>query len=412
MYLTAIDLGSSRIKALIGELKKDGSLVIVKAIKKSSSGIKKGEIVYPEETVKSLFEVLSEVRHFDARCIKNLIFSVSGSRSKIILSKSTLVIPHSDFEIIQEDVDRVIKDSTAVNIPPGWEIIHSFPREFIIDDIEVDGTNVVGLSGKKLEANVVLIAVFSSISKNSKKVAELVAGKKGGFDGTLYFAPLASERAVLSRKQRDLGVVLVDMGFDTTGIVVYQDGRLVTAKVLPVGSGNISNDIALGLKCSVASAEKLKLTLGCAAARDVSTKDRIEMGDFEEGRSGQVSKKFVAEIIESRVREIFELINGELKMVGLAGKLPAGAVITGGGSKLRGMVDIAREELRIDAKIGMPNIEECELSNAQLAQLVDDPDMSVAFGLLLSRADVFKKNSEFVSGGSWVSRFLRTLWAS
>ena len=208
MFITAIDLGSSQIKGLIVDVKKDGSVVAVKTVKKKSGGIKKGEIADVEETVKTLFEVLSEIKHFDKRCIKNLVFGISGTKSKFLVSRGVISIQRSDFEIIPEDVDRVIKESLAINLPPGWQIIHSFPREFIVDDIEVDDVNVVGLSGRKLEANVILIAIFSSIYRNFIRMAGLVLGKKSEFDGSLIFNPLACERAVLSKSQKELGVAL------------------------------------------------------------------------------------------------------------------------------------------------------------------------------------------------------------
>ena len=421
MYLTALDLGSSSIKGIVADLKKDGSLVIVKMVRRESRGIKRGEILYPEETVKSLFEVLSDIKHFDKKCLRNLIFGISGTKVKFHLSRAAVSIPRPDFEILPEDVERVIKESMAVNLPAGWQIIHSFPREFMIDDIEVDDTNVIGLSGKKLEANVVLISVFSSIYKNFMKLAHLVLGKRSDFDGSIIFTPIAAERAVLTKNQKDLGVVLVDIGFGTTSVVVYQDGKMILAKVLPVGSGNITNDIAIGLKCSIEAAEAIKNSLGCAFSRDVSMKDKVDLQEYDSEMHSQVSRKYIAEIIEARVREISSLINAELKSIGKSGKLPAGAVITGGGAKLSGIVDIMREELKFPAHIGFPRLSECEVSTAHLADELNDPEMTAVCGLLLTRYDMLsKKDSGFGFSGDtsyninepWIKRIIKTLMAS
>jgi cell division protein FtsA len=419
MYITAIDLGSANTKAVIAEQRKDGSLSLVKTIRRESKGIKKGEIVYPEETVKSLFEVLSSVRQFDKKCLRNIVFGISGTRVQFHLSRAAISIPRPDFEILHEDVDRVVQESMAIQIPAGWQIIHSFPREFVIDGMEVEGTDVVGLSGKKLEANVVLISAFSSVYRNFRRVTDLVLGKKSEFSGVAVFTPLASDRAVLTKSQRELGVVVLDIGYGTTGMVVYQDGRLLLAKVLPVGSGHITNDLAVGLRCTVPTAELVKCEYGCASARDVSVKDKIDLSQYEPELSPQTSLKFVAEIIEARVRELFELVEDELKALGVFGKLPAGAVLVGGGAKLKGIADIAREELKSPVKIGYPNLDEFERGNSGVSE-TDDPSMAAACGLVLQQSDRMRKHSgirafvqqPFGAGEGWFKRMVRTLLAS
>lgn len=420
MYITALDFGSSHIKGVIADVKKDGSLVVLKTIKKESAGIKRGEIVYPEETVKSLFEVLSEARHFDKRCLKNLVCGLSGTKSKFGLSHASVSIPRPDLEIISEDVERVIHESMAINLPAGWQILHSLPREYIIDDIQVDDADVVGLSGKKLEANVIIISIFSSIRKNFEKVLQLVFGKKSDFSGSIIFSPLACDRAVLSKQQRELGVVLVDVGFGTTSVVVYQDGKMLSTRVLPVGAGNITNDIAIGLKCSVDAAERIKVAFGCAFARDVATKDKFNLSEFDEGHDVTISRKYVAEIIEVRAREIFGLVQAELKALGKAGKLPGGAVVTGGGAKMPGVLNVAREELKLPAQVGLPNTDAFEKTNPRLDDELSDPQMAVACGLLLQQTDMLIKRHVGVtpfgggSRGGWLERgsiiakFIRT----
>lgn len=421
MFLTAIDLGSSSIKGIVADVKKDGSLVIVKLVSRPSKGIKRGEILYPEEAVKSLFEVLSDIKHFDKKCLRNLVFGISGTKVKFHLSRAAVSIPRPDFEILPEDVERVIKESMAVNLPTGWQIIHSFPREFLIDDIEVDDTNVVGLSGKKLEANVVLISVFSSIYKNFLKLAHLVLGKRSDIDGSIIFTPIVEERAVLTKNQKDLGVVLINIGFGTTSMVVYQDGKMILAKVLPIGSGHITNDIAIGLKCSVEAAEAIKLALGNASAREVSVKEKIDLHEYDPELSSQVSRKYISEIIEARVRELFRLINTELKSIGKAAKLPAGAVLTGGGAKLSGLTDVAREELRFPAHIGFPRLGEYEAASAHIADDINTPETTAVCGLLLTRYDMlvrknggfgFLPETSYNINESWIKRIIKTLMAS
>jgi len=419
MFITAIDLGSAYIKGIIAEQRKDGSLVLVKTIKRESKGIKKGEIVYPEETVKGLFEVLSIIKQFDKKCLRNIVFGISGTRVQFHLSRAAISIPRPDFEILSEDVDRVIQESMAIQIPAGWQIIHSFPREFVIDGIEVEGTDVVGLSGKKLEANVVLISAFSSVYRNFRRVTDLVLGKKGDFLGSVIFTPLASERATLTKSQKELGAVLLDIGYGTTGVAVFQDGRLLVAKVLPIGSGHITNDLAVGLRCTILTAELIKIEYGNANARDVSVRDKLDMSQYEPELSSQTSLKFVAEIIEARVREVFGLVQDELKSLGVFGKLPAGVVLVGGGAKLKGLADIAREELKSPVKIGFPNTDEFEKAHSGLAE-TDDPSYAAVCGLVLQRSD--QTNKKYVARSfahtpldvneSWFKRIIRILRAN
>jgi len=419
MYLTAVDLGSSHIKGVVAEVKKGGSLVVTKTFKKKSRGIKRGEIIHPDETVKALFESLSDVKRFDRRALRNLVFGISGTKSRFHVSRAAVSIPRPDHEILPEDVERVIKESLAVSLPAGWEVVHSFPREFIIDDIEVDNANVVGLSGRKLGANVILISLFSSVYKNFLKVARLVLGKKSEFDGSLFFSPLACERAVLTKNQKELGVVLVDIGFGTTSVVAFQEEKMLAMRVFPVGAGNITNDLAVGLKCSIETAESVKRKYGSASARSVSVKDKIDISQIEEGQGTAVSRKFVAEIIEARVREIFGLIHQELVSIEKGGQFPAGVVLTGGGAQLAGVLDVAREELRLPVHIGIARSHEFEVSHSHIEEELSDPEMTVACGLVLSKIDMLGKGSEFglSSRGAYnlnesrFKKFIKTLLA-
>jgi len=418
MYITAIDLGTSTLKGVVVDLKKSGALFATRVLERESAGIKRGEISHPEETVKPLFSMLKEIKHFDKQCLKNLTFSISGTKSKFYLSRGTIVIQRPDHEILDEDIERVVQEAQAVAIPPGWRVLHAIPREFVVDDIEVDQDSVRGLSGRKLEANVVLVSLFGSIYNNFLKVLHLVLGKKIETEGNGFFAPIASERAVLSGKQRELGVMMLDIGAQTTGVVIWHDGKLLFIKVLPVGSDHITNDIAVGLKCSVETAEKIKREFGAASAKGVSAKEKVDLSQFHDGDQRTVSRKFIAEIIEVRVRELFELALVQLHDLGLDGSLPAGVVLTGGGAKMPGMCDLAREELHLSAQIGVPDLSRFEALGKQLAEQLADPEMAVAVGMALYRVDMAgpKKygagnslQSSYNLNESRVKRFFKTL---
>jgi cell division protein FtsA len=193
--------------------------------------------------------------------------------------------------------------------------------------------------------------------------------------------PLASAKSVLSRKQKELGVVLIDIGGSTTAVAVYEEGELLHATILPVGSGHITNDIAIGLRTSVEVAEKVKLEYGSATVNDIGRREEINLGQFDSLESGSVSRHHVAEIIQARLEEIFTMVDKELKSIGKAGLLPSGAVLTGGGSKLPQIVDLAKDILRLPIQVGFP------VNLGGMMDKVDDPSFATVIGLIMWEKD-------------------------
>jgi cell division protein FtsA len=256
--------------------------------------------------------------------------------------------------------------------------------------------------GNKLEVSSLLVDAFSPGIKNFTKCVESAGGSISG----LIFGPLAASRAVLSKNQRELGVVLIDIGFGKTGISVYEEGRLLHAAVFPVGAGNITNDLAIGLKTSTAAAENIKLSLGLALAKEAPSREQIDLNKFDPVAKGTAARRYIAEIIEARLAEILEFVNNDLKYIGKSARLPAGAVLVGGGAKLPAVVDLTRQELRLSAQIAVPNVSELGISNPELMILSEDPEFAVAFGLVLSGMDKLSEPSSKVGGGisSWFKR--------
>jgi cell division protein FtsA len=193
----------------------------------------------------------------------------------------------------------------------------------------------------------------------------------------LVLAPLAAAQSVLSKKQKELGVVVIDLGGGTTGMVVFEEGDLVMSTILPVGSMHITNDLAIGLRTSVDTAEKLKLQYAYAEAREVKKDIDVDLSKIDKQEDGKVSTKHIAEIVEARLEEIFSLANKELKRVGKDGQLPAGAILTGGGAKLPGVVELAKKELRLPVTLGTPG------SVTTVIDRVNDPAYATAVGLVL-----------------------------
>ncbi len=391
MYITTLDIGSSQIKTLTAEARKDGKLALVGVFKTPSEGIRKGEIVSIEDATRSINSALAEIRHFNKAALKNIFVNIGGSNVKIHNSRGIIAVSRADNEISQDDIDRVMKASQAINLSPNRMILHTLAREFIIDNIN-DIKEPLGMIGTRLEVNTLIIDAFTPVIKNLIKCIETVGGSLGG----LIYGPLAASRSVLTKNQKDLGVVLIDIGFGTTGMAVYEEGNLLNASVFPVGTGNITNDLAIGLKCSIETAEKIKLSFGSALAREISSKEKIDIGQIDESVKSSPSRKFISEIIEIRLAEIFEFVNNELKLIGKAGQLPAGVVLCGSGAKMPGIIELAKRELKLPVQIGVPETNELELTNAEFGSQIEDPEFATAVGLL------FWGNNQIIKNGNWL----------
>ncbi len=403
MYFTALDFGSSQIKALVGEVKKDSQLSLMGSFKAPAAGFRKGEIVIFEDAVNSLQQIFSEIRQINKTALKNIFININGSNVKLQSSRGIVAVSRADNEIYQEDVDRVIKASQAIGLGPNRMILHTITKEFIIDGVP-DILDPLGMTGTRLEVVSLVIDAFKPVVTNLVKCVEAAHGKAAG----PIYSPLAASRAVLTKMQKELGVICVDIGAGTTGMAVYEENELLEAKVFPVGAANITNDLAIGLRSPIKAAERIKLSFGSALVKDVGSKERLELQEIDDSLKASVSRRFIAEIIEVRLAEIFEFINNELKLIGKMGQLPAGVVLTGGGAKIPSIVELVKQELKLPAQIGTPDLQGIEIPNSELELRLEDPEFSVVAGLFLSARDEFMKNKNWgSSGGSWASNIFR-----
>jgi len=377
--IVGLDVGTNVTRAVIAQRsdKKDGKPIILGVGLAPSTGLRRGIVVDVEETVKSITESVKLAEKTSGVPIESAYVSIGGSHIVSQFSKGVVIVSRVDGEISEEDVTRVIEAAQAVSLPNNKEIIHVIPCSFSIDDQEKIN-DPVGMSGTRLEAEVLVVEGSSPFMKNLSKCV-----RQSGIDvDEFVFSPLAAAKSVLSKKQKDLGVVMVDMGGGTTGMSVFEDGNILHTVALPIGANHITNDIAIGLRISVETAEKIKLEYGIALPEEVSKKDKInlsEVGGEEEEEI--VSRRYVAEIIKARLVETFLMIDKELKSIDRSGMLPAGVVLTGGGSKLPGIIDIAKETLKLPVQIGFP----AELNG--VVDKVDDPSFATAVGLLMWEAD-------------------------
>lgn len=405
-FITGLDIGSTSLKAAIAEVKKDGQLSLVKLIKTSSGGMRKGNVDDLSEMTRSLNLMFGEIKKVSKNALKNIYINVGGSDVHIQSSRGIVAVSRADSEIYQDDIDRALQASQAINLPPNRMVLHAIIREYIVDGVG-DIRDPLGMIGNRLEVNSLIIDAFGHGVKNLTKCLEMAGATVGG----LVFSPLADAHAVLSKNQKELGVALVDIGFGTTSLCVYEENKLVHCAVFPLGSGNITNDLAIGLKTSIDAAEVVKLTFGSASMKGVSGREQIDLKKIDSHAKTSVSRRAVIDIIEVRLAEIFEFVNNELKLIGRAGKLPVGAVLVGGGSKLPGIIDFAKDELKLPAQIGISDVTSLEIPSGEMSLQVEDPEFVCALGLLMQARDKIYGGNP-IGGGSvtgWFSKLLKDL---
>lgn len=397
--ITGLDIGSNNIKAIVAEIKNNGRLLILAAFKQPSAGFRKGALVDFEEATVSLRNIVSDLRRLTPKSIKNVYVNVNGANIKSCLSKGVAGVARADSEIRRDDVEKVIQSSRAVNLSSNYIVLHNITREFFVDGI--GGIHdPLGMTGTRLEVNSLVIGAFSPLVHDLTKCLE----RNGISVSGLIFGPLAASEAVLSKQQKDLGVLMVDIGAGISGLAIYEENKILKTISLPIGAGNITNDIAIGLRVSIAAAEKIKLTYGFAFAKETSRREVFNLQEIDSSMKGEISKRFLSEIIEARLAEIFEIINNEIKNLGHKIDFPAGVVITGGGAKLPGIVDLARQELRLPVQIGLPELANFDVKDSVFADLINDPEFATAIGLT-----VYGLNQEGFSRPSILKRFLQSL---
>lgn len=361
--ITGIDIGTDSIKTLIAQRKKGEKILeLLKTVKSYSFGLRKGVVVDVMEVAKNIRNsVFAAQEKFDKK-INSVYVNIGGRHIYFTPSRGLVSVSRADQKISQEDMERVLKAAQAISLPSNYEILNVFPQEFIVDN-QGEIREPVGLTGIRLEVKVFLFCVFSPYLKNlTQSVLE------AGFQiEDITASPLAAARSVISAREKELGVALVDIGATTTGLAVFEEGKLIHLAVFPIGSANITNDIAIGLRTKIDVAEKIKKQFGsCLIEKEkkahcsptvrtqhtAKSRKIIKISDDENSLS--FSQKLLTGIIEARVCEIFELVNKELKKISRQQLLPAGLVLTGGGAKLKKIVELAKKESKLPCRIGTP----------------------------------------------------------
>src|SRR6185503_8256908 len=371
-YIVGLDIGTHLIRVIQAKLEADGTLNVIGIGQADSQGMRKGVIVDIEEAVSSISQALERLERMTGVPVASATVSIGGGHVVAMDSKGVIAISRADGEIGENDVVRVVDASQAVSIPPNREVIHVIPKTFTLDG-QGGIKDPLGMTGVRLEVETLIIHASLPYVKNLSK-----AVMQTGLEiEQLVVSPLASSQAVLSRKQRELGVVVVDLGAGTTSVAVYEEDNLLHTAVIPIGGMHVTNDIAIGLRCTVDTAEKVKLHAGHAIPKSVDRHEQVNLAKFDPEEDTQVARGTICEIIEARLDEIFDFVTAELKKINRDGKLPAGVVLTGGGAHLPGVAEFAKAKLRLPSQVATP-------SNLQtVIDTVGDPSFATVAGLVI-----------------------------
>lgn len=371
--IASLDIGSSKIRTVVGTLEEKMQIPNIIGVGIApSTGMRKGLIIDVEETISSISASLEDAERMAGEPINHVFLGIGGTHIESINSKGVIAVSHSGNEISEDDVDRVLEAAQAVSIPGNRRILRIIPKSFTVDD-QKGIKYPVGMTGIRLEVDAHIITGLVPAVKNIEKCV-----LQAGVDiDDIIPSCLASAEAVLSKRQKELGVVVVDVGSGGTSICVFEEGTTLHTAVIPVGGENVTNDIAIGLRTSIDTAEKIKIEYGTCMPSDVSEREVIDLSLMSKIDTQKVSKKMMAEIIEARYHEIFILVKDELAKIHRDGMLPAGVVLTGASVKMPGTIDLARETLNLPVQIGFPQ------NFDGVVDKIDDPAYATAIGLIL-----------------------------
>lgn len=348
----------------------DEQIHILGAAEHPAEGVSKGSITSIEDAVSSISATLDKVERMTGVAVERAVVSINGSHIISQDSHGIVAVAKADGEIKQNDVDRVVEAAQAVATPPNHEILHVVPRSFTVDN-QHGLKSPIGMSGMRLEVDAQIIQGLSAQKKNLEKAVF----RTGVSIDDIVLAVLASAEACTTKRQKELGVAVVNIGASTTSLMVFEEGDVMHTKILPVGASHITNDIAIGLRISVDQAEKVKLEFGTASPDEVQKREDVNLADVG-GEEAFVSRRHIAEIIEARVEEMFKMIDRELQHIDRSGLLPAGAILTGGGAKLPGLTEAGKREFRLPVAIGFPE------GFTSAIDKVQDPSFTTALGLV------------------------------
>lgn len=375
--LASLDIGSSKIRTVVAVVDSERSIPNVIGVGLSPSrGIRRGQVIDVEETIHNIISSLEDAERMSGVPIHHVYVGMSGAHIESFDSRGVIAI--SGPEITVDDVARVIDAAQAVSIPANRRILHIEPKSYTVDE-QKSIKNPIGMSGIRLEVETHIVTGQSQHVKNLEKCVD-----QAGVDiDAIVPSTVGVAEAVLQKRQKELGVVVIDIGAGSLSLVVYEEGAIMHSACLPVGGESVTNDIAIGLRTSLDTAEKIKMEYGSLLPGEIGDREMIDLASVSKVDTQTISKKYLAEIMQARYYECFSLVKEELKRIGRDGMLPAGVILTGGAVKVPGALDLARDVLGLPVQMGFP----VEISG--VVEKVDDPSYATALGALVwgSRED-------------------------
>jgi cell division protein FtsA len=381
--IVGLDIGTSKVVALVGEIGPDGSIEIIGLGSHPSRGLKKGVVVNIESTVQSIQRAVEEAELMAGCEIHAVYAGIAGSHVRSLNSHGVVAI--RDREVSEADVAHVIDAAKAVAIPADQKILHVLPQEFIIDGQE-GIRDPIGMSGVRLEAKVHIVTGADSAAQNIVKCVQ----RCGLTVEDVVLEQLASSHAVLTEDEKELGVCIVDIGGGTTDIAVFSNGAIRHTAVIPIAGDQVTNDIAVSMRTPTHYAEDIKVRYACALSQLANPDESIEVPSVGDRPARRLARQTLAEVVEPRYEELFGLIRDELRRSGFEEIIAAGIVLTGGSAKMEGAIDLAEEVFHMPVRLGLP------LQQVKgLAEVIQNPIYSTGVGLLLHA----RENTQGVARG-------------
>ena len=368
--IVGLDIGTSKVVAIVGEINNSGTIEIIGIGSHRSSGLKKGVVVNIESTVQSIQRAIEEAELMAGCEIHSVFAGIAGSHINSLNSHGIVAI--KDREVFSHDIERVIDAAQAVAIPADQKVLHILPQEYLIDN--QDGVKEpLGMFGVRLEAKVHLVTCAVNAAQNIEKCI-----RRCGLEvEDIILEQLASSYAVLTNDEKELGVCLVDIGGGTTDIAIFTEGSIRHTGVIPIAGDQVTNDIAMALRTPTLHAEDIKIKYACALAKLTSSDETIQVPSVGDRPARSLSRQSLAEVVEPRYDELFTLIQAELRRSGFEGLVAAGVVLTGGTSKMEGVVELAEEIFHMPVRLGSPQ------NISGLKDIVNNPIYATGVGLLL-----------------------------
>lgn len=369
--IVGLDIGTSKVAAIVGEISEDGEEVEIIGIgQHPSRGMKKGVVVNIESTIQSIQRAIEEAELMSGCEIHSVYTGIAGSHIRSMNSHGIVAIREK--EVTQDDIDRVIDAARAVAIPADQKIIHILPQEFVIDSQE-GIREPIGMSGVRLEAKVHMVTGAASAAQNIVKCVRLC----GLEVDDIILQQLASSAAVLTEDEKDLGICLVDIGGGTSDIAVFTEGAIRYTSVIPIAGDQVTNDIAVAMRTPTQYAEDIKIKYACALAKLANAEEMIEVPSVGARPPRYLARQTLADVIEPRYEELLTLVQAELRRSGYEDLIAAGIVLTGGSAKMDGVIELAEEVFRVPVRIGYPKYV------TGLVDVVRNPIHATGVGLLL-----------------------------